>query len=180
MVARRMRNDRVGTRFPSLRVKVGAVTPLLTLNHQLMENTMRYKPVALRGTALAAITGAVVAVSPAIAQSNYSQPTTTNPDNMSNAGNMTSEQPADQVNDPSSKLATDSVQDSSGQSVGTVRSISMGPNGRASRINVSLTRSGRTVSIRARELRFDPASNTLKSTLTLSQISAMPPATQSP
>ena len=141
---------------------------------------MQYKPVALRGAALAVITGAVVAVSPALAQNNYAQPTGTNTDNMGNAANMASGQPADQVNDPSSTLATDSVQDSSGQSVGTVRSVNMGPQGRASRINVSLTRSGRTVSIRAHELRFDPASNTLKSTLTLSQISALPPATQSP
>ena len=143
---------------------------------------MRYKPFAFRGAALAAVAGAVVAVTPAMAQNNYNQPTTTNTDNMSNTGNMSSQQgtqSADQVSNPST-LASDSVQDSNGQTIGTVRSISAGPDGRASRINVSLTRSGRTVSIRARELRFDPASNTLKSTLTQSQIIAMPPPTQSP
>ncbi|HLY05946.1 MAG TPA: hypothetical protein VKR31_09385 [Rhizomicrobium sp.] len=157
---------------------------------------MRYKSFALGGAALAVVTGVVLTGAPAMAQSNYGQTTTTNPAytgyaspanaaytnpaNPDNAGLQPGEQPADQVGNPSSTLATDSVQDASGQQVGTVRSVRMGANGRASRINISLTRSGRTVSIRARELRFDPASNTLKSTLTLSQISSLPPPTESP
>src|SRR5579862_1442412 len=145
-----------------------------------MEETMRYKPFSLRGMALAATAGAALSVAPAIAQTD--NPQTAAPE-AGNTANMSSEQggqTADQVKDPTSTLGTDSVQDASGQTVGTVRGVSTGPDGRARRINVSLTRSGRTVSIRAHELRFDPASNTLKSTLTLSQISAMPPATESP
>lgn len=146
---------------------------------------MRYKSFAFREAVLGAVAGAILAITPAMAQSNYDQPTTTNTNNTGEMGNMSNmnsheaEQPADQVNDPSSALATDTVQDSGGQTIGTVRSVSMGPNGKASRINVSLTRSGRTVSIRAHQLRFDPASNTLKSSLTHSQITSMP-ATQSP
>ena len=143
---------------------------------------MRYKSFALRGAALAGVAGAGLAVTPAMAQSNYGQTTTTNPSNTGNSSNMGSQQaeePADQVSNPTSTLGTDSVQDSSGQTIGTVRSVTTGPDGRASRINVSLTRSGGTVWIRARQLRFDPASNTLKSSLTLSQIRSMP-STESP
>jgi len=140
---------------------------------------MRYKPFALRGAALAAIAGGVLAVTPAVAQ--------LNPDFTGKTNNMSSDQagqPVDQVTNPTSTLATDNVQDSTGQTIGTVRSVTTGPDGRASRINVSLTRSGRSVWIRARELRFDPASNTVKSSLTLSQIRSMPatpaPSTESP
>jgi len=154
---------------------------------------MRYKPSALHGIALASMVGAALAIAPAMAQNDNNQTTTTNPGNpnnpgdtgnMGNPGNMGSQQgtqSADEVINPTSTLAGDNVQDSTGQMIGTVRSVTTGPNGRASRVSISLTRgAGRTVWIRANRLHFDPASNTLRSSLSLSQISSMPSSTQLP
>ena len=148
---------------------------------------MRYKPSALHGIALASMVGAALAIAPAMAQNDNNQTTTTNPGNPNATGNMNNMGPqqgtqsADEVTNPTSTLAGDNVQDSTGQTIGTVRSVTTGSNGRASRVSISLTRgAGGTVWIRANRLHFDPASNTLRSSLTLQQISSMPSSTQSP
>jgi len=91
-------------------------------------------------------------------------------------------QPVSQVKDPSATLASANVEDSSGETVGQVKSVSTTADGKASAVNVSLTGSngaGKVVSIDASNLRYDSDSKRLKSSLTQSQIDSLP-VTQSP
>jgi hypothetical protein len=90
-------------------------------------------------------------------------------------------QPATQVTSPETTLASATVQDSSGQSVGQVRSVKTS-GGKASSIAVSLSGAGgagKVVSIKASKLRYDPSGNTLQASLSSTEINALP-ATQNP
>jgi hypothetical protein len=90
----------------------------------------------------------------------------------------TATQPVTEVSDPASKLASASVRDSTGQSVGQVQSVQTA-NGRARSVKVSLTTTAggsKVVSIRASKLRYDPNGNSLVTTLTSSQINSLPAA----
>ena len=157
---------------------------------------MRCKSILLGGAALA--TALALAI-PATAQSSQNtggygsmqnlqqqtpmqstQPMGTQPTTSNTMGSQAAGiQPLSQVSDPSTTLASATVQDSSGQSVGQVQSVKTTTAGKASSVAVTLTSSNKTVSIRASRLRYDPSSKTLKASLTSSQISSLP-ATQSP
>jgi hypothetical protein len=100
----------------------------------------------------------------------------------SSMSNPASTQPASDVASPKTTLASATVQDSSGQSVGQVQSVKTTASGKTSSVAVSLTSASgaaKVVSIRASKLRFDPSGNTLKASLTSSEINALP-ATESP
>jgi hypothetical protein len=149
------------------------------------------------GAAVAAVTGALIlAASPASAQYTQSapaaQPAQTTQTPMSSPQTQapmssptmqqgTSTQAATDVSSPKTTLASATVQDSSGQSVGQVQSVKTTSGGKTSSVAVSLssgTSSGKIVSIRASKLRYDPSGNVLKASLSSSEISALP-ATQS-
>lgn len=151
---------------------------------------MCYDSVALRATALAAVVAAVIAAGPAAAQRGggggyntmQSAPPTSSQtmSNVSNGSRVT--QPISQVKDPATTLASANVEDSNGDTVGQVKSVSTTPDGKASAVNVSLTSpngTARIVSIGANSLMYDSDSKRLKSSLTQSQINSLP-ATQSP
>ena len=143
---------------------------------------MRFNSKALGGTALAAIAGAFLLGAPAMAQSTNSYSNTQSSTTNGMSSQTGSMQPLTQVSNPKTTLASATVQDSAGQSVGQVQSVKTTSSGKASSVKVSLTTSkgaGKTVSIKASDLSYDPSSNMLKSTLTSTQIDSMP-ATQSP
>jgi hypothetical protein len=144
---------------------------------------------ALRGTAFAIVAGALVAAGSAAAQrggGGYSSmpsqaPTNNLQSRTYNTGSRVIE-PISEVKDPATTLASANVQDSSGQTVGQVRSISTTPDGKAGTVNVSLTTSNgiaKLVAIGVSSLRYDSDSKTLKASLTQSEINSLP-AMQSP
>ena len=90
----------------------------------------------------------------------------------------TSTQPASQVSSPETTLASATVQDSNGQSIGQVKSVKTSSGGKASSVAVSLSSAGKVVSIKASKLRYDPSGNVLKASLSSTEINALP-ATQS-
>ena len=149
---------------------------------------MHSKSIALRGTALAAVAGALIAAGPAAAQrgggGGYNSMQSTAPTTSQTMYNSSSRvsQPINQVKDPATTLGSARVEDSSGQIIGQVRSVSTTPDGKASAVNVSLTTSNGTakvVSIGANSLLYDTDSKIVKAWLTQSQINSLP-VTQSP
>lgn len=151
---------------------------------------MRSKLTA-QGAAVAAFAGAfILAVSPASAQYTQTAPTvqaapqttqTAMSSPMTGSSQSTATEPANLVNSPETKFASAPVQDLSGQTIGQVKSVKTTPGGKASSVAVSLSSgnaSGKIVSINANKLRYDPNGNALKTSLTSSQIDALP-ATQS-
>jgi hypothetical protein len=145
---------------------------------------------ALGGAAAAVLSGALIlAATPAFAppesraggygSMQTPQPTTSTPMTPTQSSVT---QPLSQISDPATKLASASVKDSNGQSVGQVRSVKTMPSGRASSIDVSLMGSsgaGKVVSIDANNLSYDPGRNAVQATLTSAQINLLP-ATQNP
>lgn len=85
------------------------------------------------------------------------------------------EQPLSEVADANA-LNNDTVQDATGASIGTVRKVVVGSNGRPTAIQVdAVTTAGqRTVTIRASQARFDRNRNLITTTLTKSQVSRLP------
>lgn len=154
---------------------------------------MRSRSIALRGPALAVIGGALIAAGPAAAQrgqagggynSGYSSMQNTAPTTSPKMYNTSSResQMIGQVKDPATTLASAIVEDSSGDTVGQVKSVNTTADGKASAVNVSLSAAngpGRVVSIGANSLMYDSDSKRLKASLTQSQIESLPP-TQSP
>ncbi len=152
---------------------------------------MRSKLMA-QAAAMAAIAGALIlAASPATAQYTQSapaaQPAQTTQAPMSSpqtpmsspmTEQSTSTQPASQVSSPETTLASATVQDSNGQSIGQVKSVKTSSGGKASSVAVSLSSAGKVVSIKASKLRYDPSGNVLKASLSSTEINALP-ATQS-
>ena len=89
----------------------------------------------------------------------------------------TAGQPVDSLPNASSALASATVQDSTGQPIGQVKSVKTSSAGTADAVTVSLTsgdNSGKMVSIKADKLMFDPGSNVVKSTLTIQEIDQLP------
>jgi hypothetical protein len=147
---------------------------------------MRRKPYAF-GAGLAALVGAFLLVAPqATFAQMYSHPATASPPSsmMDSATrlNNTGAKPLSRVKDPSTTLASASVSDSSGQSVGQVQSVKTSASGTATSVAVSLNPSGgapKVVSINADDLTYDASSNKLKASLTTQEITQLP-AIQSP
>jgi len=152
---------------------------------------MHSKSILLRRATLAAVAGALIATGPAMAQrggggGGYGSMQSTAPTTSQSMSNMSTSsrvnQPISQVKDPATTLVSANVQDSSGQTIGQVKSVSTTPDGKANAVNVSLTSANGTakvVSIGANNLIYDTDSKTLKSSLTQSQINSLP-VTQSP
>jgi len=90
------------------------------------------------------------------------------------------------VQDPKTALASAKVEDSAGQPVGTVAQVNTNKAGKASSIEIALntpTATGKTAKLKASQLKYDSADNTLKAKLSQSQIEAnasSSPATSSP
>jgi hypothetical protein len=155
---------------------------------------MRCKPSALGGTGLAAVAGALIlAASPAAFAQMYGSPATANPPSQQMQMQMQKAtapaekgvtKPLSRVSDPSTTLASATVSDSSGQSVGQVQSVKTS-GGKATSVAVSLSAAGATagapkvVSIKADDLTYDPSSNSLKASLTTQEINQLP-SIQSP
>ncbi|HKD22909.1 MAG TPA: hypothetical protein VKB71_12920 [Rhizomicrobium sp.] len=156
---------------------------------------MRCKPSALGGTGLAAVAGALIlAASPAAFAQMYGSPATANPPSQQMQMQMQkatapaekgATKPLSRVSDPSTTLASATVSDSSGQSVGQVQSVKTSASGKATSVAVSLSAAGATagapkvVSIKADDLTYDPSSNSLKASLTTQEINQLP-SIQSP
>lgn len=150
---------------------------------------MRCKPSALGGTALAAIAGALIlAASPAALAQMYSQPATATPpsqmmDRATSPQNIGA-RPLSRVRNPSTTLASATVSDANGNSVGQVQSVQTSESGRAKSVAVSLSSAtpgspGKVVSLEANQLTYDPINNNLKTSLTMDQINQLP-AIQTP
>ena len=150
---------------------------------------MRCKPSMLGGIGLAAIAGAFILAAPqsTVAQM-YSRPATTaTPSSPMMEHPMKSEsataRPLSRVKDPSTTLASATVNDSNGQSIGQVQSVKTSSSGKAQSVAVSLTSSattpGKIVTLQADQLTYDPSSNQLKASLTMDQINQLP-AIQTP
>jgi hypothetical protein len=88
--------------------------------------------------------------------------------------------PLTSVSDSKTKIMAAPVQDSAGNTVGTVQQVSTNPSGKAKSVDVTLTTAGgqsKVVKIKASKLRYDSASNLLKADLTKSEIENLPKAT---
>lgn len=88
--------------------------------------------------------------------------------------------PLTSVSDSKTKIMSAPVQDSAGNTIGTVQQVSTNPSGKAKTVDVTLTTPGgqsKIVKIRASKLRYDSTSNLLKADLTKSQIEKLPTAT---
>lgn len=120
---------------------------------------------------------------PSAATPSGQQQTTTPSSSSSSAAQTMSAsagEPLSKVKDAKTKLASASVQDSTGQAVGQVTTIHTTKKGTPTTIDVSLQGSGgqaKTIAIKASELRYDESSNALKTNLTASELSSMPAAT---
>ncbi|HEY4113483.1 MAG TPA: hypothetical protein VGM17_05420 [Rhizomicrobium sp.] len=108
---------------------------------------------------------------------NQSIPGTTSPGSMSQSTNGANLQSLTQVSDVST-LNNASVQDQSGTPIGTVHKVVTGSSGKAASIQVDAQTSmgTKTVSIKASRLKYDPSRNILQTTLTKSEIDALPKA----
>lgn len=87
--------------------------------------------------------------------------------------------PLTSVSDSKTKIMSAPVQDSAGNTVGTVQQVSTNPSGKAKTVDVTLTTASgqsKVVKIKASKLRYDSASNLLKADLTKSQIEKLPTA----
>jgi len=145
------------------------------------------------GTAIAAIAGAMIlAAAPGIAapaetaQSSQMKPadaTIPAKDMPGSPAAAAKAEPATAVTDPQKTLASAKVQDSSGNSIGTVSDVKTSSSGMAKAITVSLPAShgkkSKAVEINATELRYMPENHLLKAQLTSQQINSLP-AVQSP
>jgi hypothetical protein len=89
-------------------------------------------------------------------------------------------EPLTHVKNAKTTLASASVQDSSGQSVGQVVDVHMSKHGTPTTIDVSLQSSAggqpKTIAIKANKLRYDQSSNTLKADLTATDMQSLPTA----
>lgn len=89
-------------------------------------------------------------------------------------------EPVNRLSNPKATLVSAKVKDSTGHAVGKVKGVMTGKSGKAMKIDVALlARTGaaaKNVSIRASELRYDPASHTVMAELTSAEIRAMPKA----
>jgi len=87
----------------------------------------------------------------------------------------TQEMALNKVQDPKTALASAKVEDSSGQTVGTVSKVDTSKTGKAESIEIALntpTATGKTAKIKASQLQYDSMNNTLKAKLSQSQIEA--------
>jgi hypothetical protein len=78
---------------------------------------------------------------------------------------------------PPGKIASASVEDASGQMVGKVQLVKITTSGRVSSVDVRVIvpgDTGRVVSIKEQHLRYVPATGVLKTSLSLSEINALP------
>ena len=78
------------------------------------------------------------------------------------------------VANPKKTLANAQLQDKAGQTVGTVRQVVLGSNGKVK--NVYIDVNGKTVSVAAAKLKFDKSSKILLTSMTQEQIDALPQA----
>lgn len=149
---------------------------------------MHCKPSALGGIGLAALAGVFMLTgSQATFAQMYSRPATTaTPSSPMMEHTMKPEsataRPLSRVKDPSTTLASATVNDSSGQSVGQVQSVKTSASGKAQSVAVSLSSSttpGKIVTLQADQLTYDPTNNQLKASLTMDQINQLP-AIQTP
>jgi hypothetical protein len=88
-----------------------------------------------------------------------------------------STKPATRVADPKTTLASATVSDKDGQTIGQVQSVGISRSGHATRIAVSLNASanpGKVVALRASELTYDANNNNLQSSLTMREIERQP------
>jgi len=87
-------------------------------------------------------------------------------------------EPLTDVKNAKQTLASASVQDSSGQPVGTVTTVHTDSAGQPTKIDLSLTANGqsKTISVQADQLKYDPSSNTIQAQMTADQLSQQPAA----
>lgn len=148
---------------------------------------MKFKSETLVHGSLAALAAAaVLAVVPALGQtppaSTYQNNTGTMQTNAPGAHGAATESLGN-VQNAKTTLASAQVKDSSGQQVGQVSSVHTGSSGKPTKVDIMLTPSngghGKTVSVRASELKYDQNSNTLITNLSASALQTMPAASSS-
>ena len=145
------------------------------------------KKALLLGAAFALASGMAYAQAPGAYQNPMqNQPMGSPPQSsaapMSNmARSSTTEIPLSRVSNVAS-LNSASVQDASGNSVGTVQKVVTGMSGKPTAVQVDagtfLGTTSKIVSIKAANLKYDRNRNVLTTTLTKGQIKALPPATR--
>ncbi|MGH6888407.1 MAG: hypothetical protein ACREHF_04295 [Rhizomicrobium sp.] len=147
----------------------------------------------VHGSLAALAAAAILAVTPALAQSKgqYTPPAQTYQNSTGAANNMAAPTGAQgaateslsSVHNAKTTLASAQVKDSSGQQVGQVSNVHTGLTGTPTKIDIKLTSStggrSKTVSVRASELKYDQNSNTLITNLTANALQAMPAASSS-
>ena len=149
------------------------------------------KKALLLGVAFALAGGMAYAAPPGMYQSSpaQNQPMGMTPQSTNSANPMatpmaqssTAQMPLSQVSDVAA-LNGASVHDASGNSVGTVQKVVTGSSGKPTAVQVDagtfLGTTSKIVSIKASHLKYDRTRNVLTTTLTKSQIKALPPATR--
>lgn len=81
-------------------------------------------------------------------------------------------QPVSQVQNPSKTLVGAKVKDSKGESIGEVKSVKLGPDGKVASVDVNV--GTRTIALEANSLTYAQADNTVTTTKTKAEIQAMP------
>jgi hypothetical protein len=90
------------------------------------------------------------------------------------ANQSASATPVTSLSDAKSKLASATVKDSQGTSIGQVKSVETGSGGMVQSVRVALSKGKRTVAIPASSLSFDSTSGTVQASMTQSEINALP------
>lgn len=87
------------------------------------------------------------------------------------------------VQNAKTTLASAQVQDANGQQIGQVKDVHTGNSGKPTKVDITLMPSnggnGKTVSVKATDLRYDQQNNTLVTNLTTTDLQAMPAASSS-
>lgn len=149
------------------------------------------KKALLLGVAFALTGGMAYAAPPGMYQSSpaQNQPMGMTPQNTNSGNSMATpmaqapatQMPLSQVSDVAT-LNSAAVHDASGNSIGTVQRVVTGASGRPTAVQVDagsfLGTTSKIVSIKASNLKYDRSRNVLTTTLTKSQIKALPPASR--
>jgi len=156
---------------------------------------MMLKTGAMGGAAAAVLAGTLMSGGSALAQSSgagqmgQSAPPQSqmNSPMSTSASRIKSGEPLSQVQNAKQTLSSATLQDSSGQQVGTVSNVATNASGKPTAVDVSITTSvgqPKTVTIKATQLKYDASSNTLMTPMTADEISQLPaasaPSTGSP
>lgn len=78
------------------------------------------------------------------------------------------------VDNPQQTLANAQLQDKSGMTIGTVKQVNLGSNGKVKDVFIDVN--GKTVALQAAKLKFDKSNNILFTSMTQAEINALPQA----